>query len=77
MAARSLPNSRVSAQLTLRHDGSQERSTRVTVRSGSSVLATRSVTLRAGEPVSREWIDFGAGEAGVRDLGLCRGARGG
>ena len=68
VAARSLPNSRVSAQLTLRHDGSQQRSTRVTVRSGSSVLATRAVTLRAGEPVSREWVDFGAGEAGVRDL---------
>ena len=68
VASRSLPNSRVSAQLTLRHDGSQDRSTRVTVRSGSSVLATRAVTLRAGEPVSREWIDFGAGEAGVRDL---------
>ena len=26
------------------------------------------MTLRPGEPVRREWIDFGAGEAGVRDL---------
>ena len=68
MAARSLPHSRISAQLTLRHDGQSDRVTRITVRDGSSVLASRPVTLRAGEPVRREWIDFGAGEAGVRDL---------
>ena len=68
VAPRSLPHSRVSAQLTLRHDGSEERQTRITVRDGSSVLASKPVTLRAGEPLSREWIDFGAGEAGVRDL---------
>ncbi len=68
VSARSLPNSRVSAQLALRHDGLEQRSTRITVRTGSSVLATRDVTLKEGEPVSREWIDFGAGESGVRDL---------
>ncbi len=68
VASEALPRSRVSAQLTLRHDGEAERSTRVTVRDGSSVLASEPVTLRPGEPVRREWIDFGAGEAGVRDL---------
>ncbi len=68
VASEALPRSRVSAQLTLRHDGEAERSTRVTVRDGSSVLASQPVTLREGEPVRREWIDFGAGEAGVRDL---------
>lgn len=68
VASEALPRSRVSAQLTLRHDGEAERSTRVTVRDGSSVLASQPVTLRPGEPVRREWIDFGAGEAGVRDL---------
>lgn len=68
VASEALPRSRVSAQLTLRHDGEAERTTRVTVRDGSSVLASEPVTLRPGEPVRREWIDFGAGEAGVRDL---------
>ncbi len=68
VASEALPRSRVSAQLTLRHDGEAERTTRVTVRDGSSVLASQPVTLRPGEPVRREWIDFGAGEAGVRDL---------
>ena len=68
VAARSLPRSRVSAQVTLRHDGAEDRETRITVRDGSSVLASRPVTLRTGEPVRREWIDFGAGDAGVRNL---------
>ena len=68
VASEALPRSRVSAQLTLRHDGQAERTTRITVRDGSSVLASQPVTLRSGEPVRREWIDFGAGEAGVRDL---------
>ncbi len=68
VAPKSLPRSRVSAQLTLRHDGQEERRTRITVRDGSSVLASQPVTLRAGEPVRREWIDFGAGESGVRNL---------
>ena len=68
VAARALPRSRVSAQLTLRHDGQRNRVTRVTVRDGSSVLSSQPVTLRADEPVRREWIDFGAGESGVRDL---------
>ena len=68
VAAKSLPRSRVSAELTLRHDGQAERRSRITVRDGASVLASRPVVLRAGEPVRREWIDFGAGEAGVRDL---------
>ncbi len=68
VAAESLPRSRVSAQVTLRHDGREERQTRITVRDGPSVLASKPITLRPGETVRREWIDFGAGEAGVRNL---------
>lgn len=68
VAAKSLPRSRVSAQVTLRHNGQEERSTRITVRDGDHVLASQPVTLRPGEPVRREWIDFGAGDAGVRNL---------
>ncbi len=68
VAAKALPRSRVSAQLTLRHDGQSETATRITVRDGSSVLVSKPVTLRPGETVRREWIDFGAGDPGVRDL---------
>lgn len=68
VAAKSLPRSRVSAQLTIRHAGEAGRTTRITVRDGTGVLASQPLTLRAGQPVLREWIDFGAGESGVRNL---------
>ena len=68
VAAKAMPRARVSAQLTIQHDGSERRETRITVRDGTSVLASKPVTLRSGEPVQREWIEFGAGEAGVRNL---------
>lgn len=74
VSSKSLPRSRVSAQLTLRHDGEEDRQARVTVRDGAMVLASKSVTLRRGESVQREWIDFGAGEAGVRNLAFSVGA---
>ncbi len=63
---RALPNSRLNAQLTIRHSGEREQTTRISVRDGSSILASKSVTLRRGEPVHTEWIDFSAGEAGIR-----------
>lgn len=68
VASESLPQSRVSARMTIRHDGQRDLATRVTVRDGSELLASRAITLRAGEPVRREWVDFGAGDAGVRNL---------
>ena len=68
VAAKAMPHSRVSAQLTILHDGQEERATRLTVRDGSSVLASQPLTLRRGELVRREWIEFGAGDSGVRDL---------
>ena len=66
--SRALPRSRVSAQLTVRHALDAEASTRVTVRDGTGVLASQPLTLRPGEPMTRVWVDFGAGESGVRDL---------
>ncbi|MDE0105881.1 MAG: hypothetical protein OXN89_26170 [Bryobacterales bacterium] len=66
--SRSLPRSRVSAQMTVRHSLQDETSTRITVRDGSGVVAVQPVTLNPGEPVTRVWLDFGAGEPGVRDL---------
>ncbi len=68
VAAKSMPRSRVSAQLTIRHDGEADRTTRITVRDGTGVLASKPLTLGSGQPVLREWIDFGAGESGVRNL---------
>ncbi len=66
--SRSLPRSRVSAQLTVRHALDRELETRITVRDGTGVLASQPITLRPEEPVVRAWVAFGAGEAGVRDL---------
>ena len=64
---RALPGSQVSAQVTIRHPG-EATTTRLSVRDGSKVLAAREVALRRGEQVQIEWIDFPAGEAGVREL---------
>ena len=68
VAAKALPNSRVSAQLTIRHDGSGERTTRISVKDGPAVLATKEVALRPNEPIQGEWIDFSAGDPGIRNL---------
>ena len=67
-AAKALPNSRVSAQLTIRHDGRRARRVRVSVKDGPAVLAAREVALRPGEPIQGEWIDFSAGDPGIRNL---------
>ena len=65
---RALPNSQLSAQLAMRHDGRDEQKTRVTVRDGSTILASKDVTLRRGQTVHNEWVDFNAGDAGIRNL---------
>ncbi len=62
-----LPKSRVSAQATIRHPGNAE-TVRLTVKDGDQVLAAKDVSLRRGEDVQVEWIDFSAGEPGLRDL---------
>ncbi len=68
VAAKALPNSRISARLTIRHDGRSERTTRISVKDGPSVLATKEVALRPGESIQGEWIDFSAGDPGIRNL---------
>ncbi len=65
---RALPNSQLSAQLAIRHSGRDEQKTRVTVRDDSTILASKEVTLRRGETVHNEWVDFNAGDAGIRNL---------
>ncbi len=67
VASRALPKSRVSAQLTIQHPGEQKQ-TRLTVRDGDSIIASKDVSLRRGETVQSEWVDFSAGDPGIRDL---------
>lgn len=67
VAARSLPKSRVTARATIQHAG-EGGETRLTVRDGTTILAAKEITLRRGEQVQAEWIDFPAGDPGIRDL---------
>lgn len=67
VAARSLPKSRVTARATIQHAG-EGGETRLTVRDGTTILAAKNITLRRGEQVQAEWIDFPAGDPGIRDL---------
>ncbi len=68
VAGRTLPRSRVNSQVTIRHSGTRQVTTRLSVRDDSSVIASKEITLRRGETVQTEWIDFSSGEAGVRNL---------
>ncbi len=68
VAGRSLPRSRLNAQVTIRHSGNRQVTTRLSVRDDSAVIASKEITLRRGESVQTEWIDFSSGDAGVRNL---------
>ena len=68
VANRTMPHSKVSAHVTVRHHGSRQTDVRLTVRDDVSILTSKTVTLRRGETVQTEAIDFNAGEAGVRNL---------
>ncbi len=67
VASKALPKSQVSAQATIRHGGLTGK-TRLTVRDGSQILASKDVELKPNEPSQVEWIDFPAGDPGLRDL---------
>lgn len=67
VAARALPKSRVTARATIEHGG-EGGETRLTVRDGATILASKDITLRRGEKVQAEWVDFPAGDPGIRDL---------
>ena len=68
VAPRALPNSRLNSQITIRHSGLEQKETRLSVRDGSKILASKPITLRRGEPVQTEFVDFSAGEPGIRNL---------
>jgi hypothetical protein len=68
IAPRALPNSRVNAHVTIRHAGAKQQTSRLSVRAGSRVVASKNITLRRGETVQTEWVDFSAGDPGVHNL---------
>jgi len=67
VASKSLPKSQVSAQATIRHGGLTGK-TRLTVRDGRQILASKDIELKPNEQSQVEWIDFPAGDPGLRDL---------
>jgi uncharacterized membrane protein len=62
-----LQGATVAAQVVIRHAGIAE-STRLSVRDGDAVLATRDVALDPQRPRQTEWIELPVGAPGVRDL---------
>lgn len=66
--AKALPNTRVAAQITVSHSGASDTETRISVRDGSEVLASKKITLKRGEPIHLAEIDFNAGDPGIRNL---------
>ncbi len=68
LPARTLADSRIAAEVTLRQFGYEKRRVRLTVSDGSKTLASQDVELkRSGEPQT-ETILFNAGIAGARTL---------
>ncbi|MBI3695519.1 MAG: hypothetical protein HY238_11865, partial [Acidobacteria bacterium] len=68
VASRALPGSRLSARVTLHQHGLDGQKTRLSVREGASVLASREITLASGQSAQTEEILFHSGEAGARKL---------
>ena len=68
VSPRALPHSRLAAQVRIRHGGDGDQTTRLSVRDGSRVLASKQITLPRGQTVHTESVDFDAGEAGIRNL---------
>ena len=68
VSPRALPHSRLSAQVGIRHSGDGDQTTRLSVRDGSRVLASKQITLPGGRTVHSASVDFDAGEAGIRNL---------
>ena len=68
VSPRALPHSRLNAQVGIRHSGDGDQTTRLSVRDGSRVLASKQITLPRGQTVHTESVDFDAGETGIRNL---------
>ena len=68
LPTRVLPGSRLQAQVGFRQRGFTGHKTRLTVKDGGKVLATRDITLKKENAQQTEAIVFNAGDAGVKNL---------
>jgi len=68
LPARSLPQSRLKAQLTFRQSGFQHDKVRMVVRDGGKILASEDVVVKADASAQTEALLFNAGAAGVKNL---------
>ncbi|MEQ8861447.1 MAG: hypothetical protein RIC56_22615 [Pseudomonadales bacterium] len=66
LPARAPPDSRVVAQLTVRHAGAGE--VLLKVRDGERLLAAETLTLAAGATAARHALSFDSGPGGIREL---------
>ncbi len=66
--ARTLAGSRLSAEVTLRQFGYSQRRTRIRIKDGERVLASREVTLKADGAPQTETVAFQAGAGGAHTL---------
>ncbi|HMD71262.1 MAG TPA: glutamine amidotransferase [Bryobacteraceae bacterium] len=68
LPARALPQSRLSATVTLRSYGVSGAKTRLSVKDGGKVLAWREIALKSDGATQSETLVFSCGEAGPRSL---------
>jgi uncharacterized membrane protein len=68
LPARSLPQSRLKAQLTFRQSGFQHDKVRMLVRDGGKILAAEDVVVKGDASTQTESLLFNAGAAGVKNL---------
>ncbi len=68
--ARTLADSRISAQVTLRQYGYQNRKVKLAIADGAKTLASQEVTLKGNGEPQTESILFNAGIAGARTLSI-------
>src|SRR5271165_885837 len=68
LPARSLPQSRLKAQLTFRQSGLGHEKVRMVVRDGGKVLAAQDIVVKGEGAAQTESLLFNAGAAGVKNL---------
>ena len=68
LPAKSLPQSRLKAELAFRQNGFAHERARVAVRDGGKLLATQDITFKSDGAAQTEPVLFNAGPAGVKNL---------
>lgn len=68
VARRALPDSRLSAQVTLKQRGLANTKTKIVVRNDGKVLAARDITLKPEGTLQTEIVAFQSGTAGLKNL---------